>query len=169
MVHAGCGFVAGIHPSTKWTSGSTEIMRFNACVRKLDLGLYSHAKELGGSRRGMESEPMLTPKGKQILSTGAQRRNKPATLHYPGQGAQHTTNWAIPAPIPGLFFHSVNIDSWSVPLQHMAHDILHVIIDRRIAQELHTIVHVEDSSWCTEVIKHLELWLWMPTSLSLIS
>ena len=41
MVCAGCVFVAGIHPSRTWTSGSLESVRWNACVHRLDLGLYS--------------------------------------------------------------------------------------------------------------------------------
>ena len=45
MVRAGCVFVAGIHPSRTWTSGSFESVRWNACVHRPDLGLYSHPKE----------------------------------------------------------------------------------------------------------------------------
>ena len=45
MVHAGCVFVAGIHPSRTWMSGSFESVRWNTCVHRLDLGLYSHPKE----------------------------------------------------------------------------------------------------------------------------
>ena len=48
---------------------------------------------------GMESEPsepMLTAKEKSTPE--AQRRIEPATLQYAGQQAQHTTDWAIPAP-----------------------------------------------------------------------
>ena len=48
MVRAGCVFVAGIHPSRTWTSGSFESVRWNACVHRLDLGLYSHLKEFFG-------------------------------------------------------------------------------------------------------------------------
>ena len=48
MVRAGCVFVAGIHPSRTWTSGSFESVRWNACVLRLDLGLYSHPKEFWG-------------------------------------------------------------------------------------------------------------------------
>ena len=48
MVRAGCVFVAGIHPSRTWTSGSFESVRWNACVHRLDLGLYSHSKEFFG-------------------------------------------------------------------------------------------------------------------------
>ena len=48
MVRAGCVFVAGIHPSRTWTSGSFESVRCNACMHRLDLGLYSHPKEFLG-------------------------------------------------------------------------------------------------------------------------
>ena len=46
--------------------GSFESVGWNACVHRLDLGLYSHPKEFWGmesepSFGGMESEPMLTP------------------------------------------------------------------------------------------------------------
>ena len=49
MVRAGCVFVAGIHPSRTWTSGSFESVRWNACAHRLDLGLYSHPKEFWGN------------------------------------------------------------------------------------------------------------------------
>ena len=57
-------FVAGIHPSRTWTSGSFESVWRNACVHRLDLGLYSHPKEFLG---GMEFEPMLTPREQSPL------------------------------------------------------------------------------------------------------
>ena len=44
----GVFFVAGIYPSRTWTSGSFECVRLNACVHRLDLGLYSHSKEFLG-------------------------------------------------------------------------------------------------------------------------
>ena len=77
MVRAGCVFVASIHPSRTWTSGSLESVQWNACVHRLDLSLYSHPKEFWG----MEFEPMFDSKGK-IPSTGKfpQRRIEPATL-----------------------------------------------------------------------------------------
>ena len=40
---------------------SFESVRLNACVHKLDLGLYSHPKEF---LAGMESGPMFTPREK---------------------------------------------------------------------------------------------------------
>ena len=42
-------------------SGSFESEQWNACVFRLDLTLYSHLKEFF---KGMESEPMLTPREK---------------------------------------------------------------------------------------------------------
>ena len=34
MMHAGCAFVTGIHPSMMWMSGSFESMQWNACVHR---------------------------------------------------------------------------------------------------------------------------------------
>ena len=59
MVHTRCVFVATIHPSRTWMSGFFQSLWWNACVQRLDLGLYSHPKE---------SEPMLTPR--EILLRG---------------------------------------------------------------------------------------------------
>ena len=43
-------------------------VRWNACVHRLDLGLYSHPKEVGeGGGGSNESEPMLTPRKKSPL------------------------------------------------------------------------------------------------------
>ena len=77
MVRAGCVFVAGIHPSRTWTSGSFESVWWNACVHRLDLGLYSHPKEFWGN--GVWTH--VNSKGK-IPSTRKcpQRRIEPATL-----------------------------------------------------------------------------------------
>ena len=77
MVSAGRVFVAGIHPSRTWTSGSFESVWWNACVRRLDLGLYSHPKEFLGN--GVWTH--VKSKGK-IPYTGKfpQRRIEPAAL-----------------------------------------------------------------------------------------
>ena len=48
-MHAGCVFVASILPSRTWMSGSFESMWWNACVRRLDLGWYSHLKKIWGN------------------------------------------------------------------------------------------------------------------------
>ena len=63
MRHTGCVFVARIHPSRTQLLGSFEPVQWNACVYRLDLGLYSHPKQI----QGMESEPMLTLKEKSPL------------------------------------------------------------------------------------------------------
>ena len=93
MVRTGCVFVAGIHPSRTWMSGSFESVRWNACVHRLDLGFYPHPKEFLGN--GVRNRVNSTGK---IHTSGAQRRAGPATLHHTEQRAQHTTDWAIPTP-----------------------------------------------------------------------
>ena len=58
-------------------------------------------KRVGGrGGGGMESDTMLTPRGKSPLPE-AQRRVEPAMMHHAGQRAQHTTDWAMPAPPTG--------------------------------------------------------------------
>ena len=49
MLHTGCVLVAGIHPSRTRMSGSFESVRWNTCVRKLGLGLYSDPREFWGN------------------------------------------------------------------------------------------------------------------------
>ena len=71
MVHAGCVFVSSIYPSRTWMSGSFESVRWNACVHRLDLGLYSHPKELLGN--GVRAD--VNSKGK-IPSTGGSRESR---------------------------------------------------------------------------------------------
>ena len=55
-----------------------ESVRRNACVHKLDLGVYSHQKEFWG----LESEPILTPRGKSPLpeKNSPQRRIEPSCI-----------------------------------------------------------------------------------------
>ena len=81
-MRAGCVFVAGIHPSRTWMSGSFESVRWNACVHRL--GILSSERVLVG----MEFEPMLTPGEKSTLPESVPR----------GGSSPSTTNWAIPAP-----------------------------------------------------------------------
>ena len=93
MVHAWCVFVAGIHPSRTRTSGSFESVRWNACMHRLDLGLYSYPKDFWGN----EVRTHVNSKGK-ITSTGKnspQGRIEPTTLHQAGQRAQDTANEVI--------------------------------------------------------------------------
>ena len=97
MVHAGCVFVAGIHLSRTWTSGSFESVQWNACVHRLDLGLYSHPKEFLGN----EVRTHVNSKGKIPFTpkNSPQRRIKPTMLHQAGQRAQHTTNELCRPPV----------------------------------------------------------------------
>ena len=69
IVFAGCEFVDGIHPSKTWVSGPLESVRWNACVHRLDLGLYSHPKEFGGNgvRTHVNSKGKIPSTGKKIL------------------------------------------------------------------------------------------------------
>ena len=52
MVHAECVFVAGIHPSRTWMSGSFESVPWNACVHWLDLDYTLIQKCIGGAGGG---------------------------------------------------------------------------------------------------------------------
>ena len=58
-------------------SGSLESVRRNACVHRLDLGLYSNLKE---SLR-MESEPMLTPREKSPVPEAESRIASESASH----------------------------------------------------------------------------------------
>ena len=77
MVRAGCVFVAGIHPSRTWTSGSFESVRWNACVHRLTSVYTLIRKSFWGNGVCIH----VNSKGK-IPSTGKfpQRRIEPATL-----------------------------------------------------------------------------------------
>ena len=54
-------------------SGSFESVRWNARVHRLDLSLYCHPKECLGN----ESEPMLTPRERDLLYRGCKGRPNP--------------------------------------------------------------------------------------------
>ena len=73
MVHAGCFFAAGIHPSRTRMSGSFESMQWNACVHRLDLSLYSHPKELQGNgvRTHFNSKRKILSSRKILLIGGS--------------------------------------------------------------------------------------------------
>ena len=92
MVHTGCVFVAGIHPSRTWMSGSLESVWWNACVHRLDLGLYSHPKEFweNGVRTYVYSKEQISSTGKILLRGGLNPRRS-------GQRVQHYQR-AIPPP-----------------------------------------------------------------------
>ena len=63
-------FVARIHPSRTWMSGSFEPMQWNASVHRLDLGLYSHPKEFWGN--GVRTH--VNSKGKIPSTRGSEVR-----------------------------------------------------------------------------------------------
>ena len=92
MLHAGCVFVAGIHPSRTWMSGSFKSMQWSAHVHRLDF-ILSSERVLG------ESQLMLTPREKSPYRKNCpQRRIRLTTLHQAGQWAQHTTNELFQPP-----------------------------------------------------------------------
>ena len=68
MVQAGYVLDAGIHPAFM----TVESARWNACVHRLDLGLYSHPKEFGGNgvRTHVNSKGKIPSTGKKILLKG---------------------------------------------------------------------------------------------------
>ena len=68
MVHAACVFVDAIHTSLTRMPGSSESMRWNICVHRLDLGLYSCQKVKGN---GVKSLFYVNSKGKKIPFTGS--------------------------------------------------------------------------------------------------
>ena len=93
-------------------SGSFESEPWNASVRRLD-PVYTLIQMSFG---GIETETMLTPRGKSPLPE-VQSRFEPATLHYAGQRAQHTTDRAVQAPLDTFFghcFHKIHSFSASV-------------------------------------------------------
>ena len=106
MVHAKCVFVAGIHLSRTWMSESFESVRWNACVYRLDLGLYSHPIEYGGngvrthviSNGRIPSTGNMIPRGgsnpRRCIKQDSQPNTLPASYSGPHQGqrAQHTTS-----------------------------------------------------------------------------
>ena len=107
MVRAGCVFVAGIHPSRTWTSGSFESVRWNACVHRLDLGLYSIRKSfLGNGVWTKEKSPLPEnfPRGGSNPRHCGQRAQTPLTSY----SAAPPTPPPPPAPTPycSPFFHT---------------------------------------------------------------
>ena len=101
----GVFFVLGIHrnhPSRTWMSESFSSWDgMHVCTD------YTSVYTLiWRSFGGMVSVPTLTPREKSPL-LAAQRRTEPMTLHHAWQRAQHTTDWAIPAPISPFRMHTL--------------------------------------------------------------
>ena len=95
MVHYGCDFVACIHQSRTWMSGSFESLRWNACVHRLDLSLYSHPKEFLGIVVRTQQKNSALPK---TFSSEEDRTRDAAS----SRTASPTHYRAIPAPTVGL-------------------------------------------------------------------
>ena len=68
-MHAGCVFVAGNYTSRMWRSESFKSARWNACVNRLDLSLYSHPKAFWGNgvRTHVNSKGKIPSTGKNLL------------------------------------------------------------------------------------------------------
>ena len=77
-------------------SGSFESVRWNACVHRLDLSLYSHLKEFGG----MDSEPMLTPRDKIPSTRGSEEDRTRAAA---SGRAESPTHYQLSYPGPSLY------------------------------------------------------------------
>ena len=89
MVRSDCVLVAGIHPARTRTSRPFESVRWNVCIRRLDLGLYSHPKEVlgNGIRTHVNTKTIIPSTGK---SRGRLNLRRCITL-------QHATDWAVGA------------------------------------------------------------------------
>ena len=89
MVHAGYVFVASIYPPRTWMLGSFESLQWNTWVQRQGLSFYPHPKE----NKGMESEPMLTPKEKSPLLQDS-KPNTHYPLSYSGPLAEYNTHYS---------------------------------------------------------------------------
>ena len=73
-------------PSRTWISGSFESMRWNACVHRVDLSLYSHPKEFLGNevRNHVSSKRKIPSAGgsKEVWTCGAASRRTESPAHY---------------------------------------------------------------------------------------
>ena len=100
-LHSGCVFVASIYPSRTWMSGSFEPKRWNACVHRQDLGLYSHLKEFWGNGvRAHVNSKRKSPTPEQFSSDSEEDR----TCNAASQRTVSPTHYqqAIPFPAPRL-------------------------------------------------------------------
>ena len=61
-------------------------------MHRLDLGLCSHPKEVGGGGGGGQNSCKLQGKNPLYRKKSPQRRIEPTTLYQAGQRAQHSTN-----------------------------------------------------------------------------
>ena len=102
------------HPPAKdRMSGSFESVQRNACVHRLDLGLYSRPKEFWG----MESEPMLTPRGKSPLPEGSKEGRIRDAASRIASPTHYRLFYSGPITCPGF--------SPSMSPDHLEHHSLH--------------------------------------------
>ena len=132
ILHAGFSLLVLTLPSKTWMSGSFESVWWNACVQRLDLGLYSHLKEFWG----MESEPMLTPGENPLYQKMfPQRRIEPAMLHHTGQQAQGTTNELFRSP-HGVYNFTTDISSVITEITKSIHPMAECVPQHDFCQKL---------------------------------
>ena len=161
MVCAGCVFVAGIRRSRTWTSGSFESVRWNACVHRLDLSLYSHPKEFLGE---WSLNPCLL-QGKNPLC----RKISPEEdrTHDTVDSEPKHYQQAIPAPVLPSVVSSCTFCLWSIvpvccleiPLQSLNTKM--VCIDVKVVRSvifLTFIIQSMPSSSLSSVVNQMIRW-----------
>ena len=109
MVHVGCVVVASIHPCRTWMSGSFESMGWNACMHRLDLGLYSYPTKFGGN--GVRTH--VNSKGK-IPST---RGSEEGRIY--GTASRTSGSPTLPTELFQPLYH---IHIMLLPVQHKYHE-----------------------------------------------
>ena len=93
MVHAWRVFVAGIHPSRTGMSGSFKSVRWNVCVHRLDLSLYSHPQEFWGN--GVRTH--VNSKGKILSATSSEEdRTHDAASRRPASPRHNRLSYSGP-------------------------------------------------------------------------
>ena len=102
MVHAECVFVAGIHPSWTWMSGSFDSSPYDGmhhCICALTWLWFILLSERV-FREWSQNTYILTLKSREkIPSTGISDEGWTCSTALRRTEAHHTTDWAIPAPI----------------------------------------------------------------------
>ena len=98
-------------PAFTYVGQEIRIFWVHACVHRLDISLYSHLKEIfwNGVRTNVNSKGKIPSTGdweEDRTCDAAPHRTASPThywlscsvmLHYTGQPAQHTTDWAVPS------------------------------------------------------------------------
>ena len=89
-------------------SGLFECVRWNACVHKLDLGLYSHPREFLGN--GVRTHVNSMGKFSLYGKNSPQRTIEPMPLHHAATASPTHYQRAIPAPEQKLNEHKEWVD-----------------------------------------------------------